>query len=138
MTKQHTQLDIVKSLITQLENNMNNQNHGMMKISIRSNNNSYIFLIRYFMPYCIEKLKNGNYIFLNRGYSPIGLTYETWNPLVNYEEYSNVSFSIKKLDRLYFYKQDKYFYSDECKPWDKKEYLIKYLNRLKLFIFNQE
>ena len=124
--KQHTQLDIVNSLIKQVENNLNN-NDEKIKISLNSNNQNLKFLLRYFMPYCTVKLKNGNIIFLNRGYKPIGITYESMNPFINYEEYKNVSF--EKED-----KEDIYFYNDSSTPWSNRKFLIDYINKLKIYI----
>ena len=37
-----------------------------------------------YLPYCIEKLKDGSWVFLNREYKPVGFNTKKY---INYEEY---------------------------------------------------
>jgi len=128
MNKQHTQLDTVNSLIEQIEASINNNyRDGRLKISLNSNNQNLKFILRYFMPYCTEKLKNGKVIFLNRGYKPLGVTYESINPMINYEEYENVSFDKEP-------KEDSHFYNDGSTPWSSRKDLNNYIKSLKAYI----
>lgn len=108
MKKQHTQIDMVIALMEQIKASRDrNLRDGSLKISVGTNNN-FRFILRYFMPYTITKLKNGNIIFLNRGYKPIGLAYESIKPLIDYEEYENVSFKGTLDEELYFYNVPNY------------------------------
>jgi len=131
MNKQHTQLDTVNSLIEQIEANINDDYlDSRLKISLNSNNQNLKFLLRYFMPYCTEKLKNGNMIFLNRGYKPIGIPYEGINSFINYEEYENVSFNKEIKEGI----SHNYFYNDGSTPWSSRKDLKNYLESLKVYI----
>lgn len=131
MNKYHTQLDTVNSLIEQIEANINDDYlDSRLKISLNSNNQNLKFLLRYFMPYCTEKLKNGNMIFLNRGYKPIGIPYEGINSFINYEEYENVSFN-KEIKEV---SSHNYFYNDGSTPWSSRKDLKNYLESLKVYI----
>ncbi len=126
MKEQHTQLSTVNALIIQLELNLNNfQNNLKLQIKLNKNNQNLKFLLRYFMPYCTTTLKNGNKIFLNRGYKPLGIPDEG-NNIIDYETFENVSFKLKK--------EDMHFYSDGCTPWDGKNNLKDYLQKLKEYM----
>jgi len=127
MKKQHTQIDTVTALIEQIEASRDrNLRDTRLKISVGANNN-FRFILRYFMPYTITQLKSGNLLFLNRGYKPIGLAYETCTPLVDYEEYENISF-VGEINN------DFYFYSDGCKPWENRKNLNDYLDKINSFL----
>jgi len=129
MKKHHTQIDMVIALMKQIEANRDgNLRDGNLKISVRKNDN-FKFILRYFMPYTITKLKSGNIIFLNRGYKPIGLAYETCKPLINYEEYENVSFKMEPEKELYFY-------NDGNTPWENRKNLNAYLEKIKDYLDN--
>ena len=129
MKKEHTQIDIVHSLIEQIKASKDkNYRDSRLKISISANNN-FKFICRYFMPYCTQKLASGNYIFLNRGYKPIGLVYETCNPLIDYETYDNVSFKSNETE-------DISFYDDSNTPWSNKKNLNLYLKKLENYLTN--
>jgi len=128
MKKQHTQLDIINALMGQIKTNMNDkQIDPKLRLRIRKNNDNLRFILRYFMPYKTEKIRNGNTIFLNRGYKPIGLAYESFNPIIDYEAYENVSFKYRNNDDIYFYK-------DSNPPWDNKKDLILYMEKIEKYI----
>jgi len=53
------------------------------KLSITSQEN----IMRYFLPYCLHRIKGNIYLPLNRNYKPIGVTTKEW---VNYENYQHL------------------------------------------------
>lgn len=87
-----------------------------------------------FFPYCIQSVKTGGYILLNRNYKPLGIQSGEW---VKYETDPSVApleisvATAKKLswdgsgdlDRIYLY-------SDSCIPTDGAVHMESYLKRL--------
>lgn len=53
------------------------------KLSITRQEN----LMRYFLPYCLQRIKGNVYLPLNRNYKPIGVTTKEW---VEYENYQHL------------------------------------------------
>jgi len=128
--KQHTQINTVNALIEQIKKSMNKDySDSRLSLSLTAKNKNLTFILRYFMPYTTQKLKNGNTLFLNRGYKPVGLAYESTNPMVDYEIYENVSFIANGTD-------DIYFYNDENTPWSSRENLILYIEEVEKYIDN--
>jgi hypothetical protein len=87
------------------------------------------------LPYCLEVLKDGRLIVLNRGYKPLGVKTDLW---VDYEssefDYSKVSsydINLKLLEdgfRTVFDGTDKYyFYTDENSPRYKNSHAVAYV-----------
>jgi len=87
--------------------------------------------IRTSLPYKVEKLKSGNYIFLNREYKPLGIFDRSWGHfIVDYEQFKFLSFKYK--DDI----DDIYFYNDGNRPQDSRKNFIEYLIRLKYFLID--
>jgi hypothetical protein len=110
--------------------------------------NVYLFLMkikeiqmelwRIYLPYCLRKLKSGNWIFLNRKYKPIGIDcadridYEKSDtifkfrrdPVIRLQKYS-VNIINSDEGETYF------FFDDSCLPYSNKPSTIKYFDRMK-------
>ena len=98
--------------------------------NIRFSENCDVF-IRISLPYKVEKLKSGNYIFLNREYKPLGIFDKSWGHFfVDYEQFEFLSFKYK--DDI----NDIYFYNDGNRPQDSRKNFIEYLIRLKYFLID--
>jgi len=84
--------------------------------------------IRNCLPYTITKLNNGKFIFLNRGYKPLGIFGNLeW---VNYNDFEFLSFEYKEdLSSIYFH-------ADSNRPQDSRKDYIEYLIRLKYFLID--
>jgi len=98
--------------------------------NVRFSKNCDIF-IRTSLPYTIQKLKNGNYIFLNREYKPLGIFGKSWSHFfVDYEHFKFLSFKYKdNIDNIYFYNEGN-------RLQDNKKDFIEYLIRLKYFLID--
>ncbi len=85
--------------------------------------------IRNCLPYTITKLDNGNFIFLNREYKPLGIFGNLeW---VNYNDFEFLSFEYpENLDGKI------YFHADSNRPQDSRKDYIEYLIRLKYFLID--
>jgi hypothetical protein len=75
-------------------------------------------------PYCVEKLSDNKYQFLNRNYEPIETEFELIDDTILDKHLSKVS-------RYWF------FYDDGCLPFNKhpklRKYTIEYLKKLNIF-----
>ena len=88
--------------------------------------------IRTSLPYKVERLKSGSYIFLNREYKPLGIFDRSWgNLIVDYEQFEFLSFEYKKTDI-----HNIYFRGDRNKPEESRKDFIEYLIRLKYFLID--
>jgi hypothetical protein len=89
-----------------------------------------------FLPYCLKKLKSGNFILLNRWYKPLGNNSSEW---IDYEQ----SESIFKLQRepkkfesnfITVFKDEfettYYLYDDSCIPYNDAKSTNDYFKRL--------
>lgn len=90
-----------------------------------------------FMPYCLQRLKDGCYLFLNRKYKPLGVFSRDW---VDYETHpSKFKFKRALSERqaaLLSHKGDTdreciYLYGDACIPTDSESNWDAYSARLK-------
>jgi len=77
-----------------------------------------------FMPYCLQRLKDGGYLFLNRRYKPIGVFGDEW---VDYETHPSKfhfsrALSAKQVEALSYQgsadAERIYLYNDGCVPTD--------------------
>lgn len=92
---------------------------------------------RIYMPYCIQRLKDGRYIVLNRIYKPLGVMSRDW---VVYEEHPTAlpitgltAALVQKLSWKGSSDADCiYLYNDGCIPTDSAEHWDAYSKRLKL------
>ena len=89
-------------------------------------------------PYCIQRVKSGGYILLNRNYKPLGIQSSEW---VEYETQPSVA-ALKitaataiKLSWDGSDNQDRiYLYNDGCIPTDGAAHMDAYLKRLALLM----
>jgi len=99
-----------------------------------------IKLWRIDLPYCLKKLNNGYWIFLNREYKPIGYASYDWIDYLKHpsafkfrrdptEKLKKICKTInedKKNEEISFY-----FYDDSCKPYSSTKATQSYFERLK-------
>jgi len=76
--------------------------------------------LRFNMPYLIEPLGDGLFLPLNREYKPLGITSLNW---VKYEGCRTLGVEASSGRRMYFF-------NDGCPPWDSKQELTSYLERV--------
>jgi len=91
-----------------------------------------------FMPYCIQRLKDGRYIVLNRRYKPLGVQTRAW---VDYETHpSAAAMKITKAQARTMSWKDSddldviHLYNDGCVPTGSAEHLAAYAKRLDVFM----
>jgi hypothetical protein len=92
---------------------------------------------RVFLPYCLQKLKDGRYIVLNRLYKPLGVASSAW---VSYEEHASVfkllGMTAKKAAAMSHRGLDDveciHFYADASIPTDSPEKMAAYAQRLRV------
>ena len=111
-----------------LENKYSISTEKKMLSNVEFSKNCEVF-VRNCLPYTIEKLKSGNYIFLNREYKPLGVFgYSEW---VDYEQFEFLSFKYTKdnIERIFFR-------GDRNKPEESRKDFIEYLIRLKYFLID--
>ena len=92
---------------------------------------------RIYMPYCLQRLKDGRYIVLNRHYKPLGVISRDW---VTYEDHPSAlpitGLTVARAKKLSWAESDDldciYLYNDGCIPSDSDEYWKAYSERLKL------
>lgn len=86
--------------------------------------------------YCIQRLENGDYIFLNRDYKPLGFHTSDW---IKYDNDPRLWVSLKGLTAKkaakISYKNEEnlaiiYLYNDGCVPTRSAENMKNYLSRL--------
>jgi hypothetical protein len=89
-----------------------------------------------FMPYCLKRRADGNYVALNRHYKPVGTVTTDW---VNYEDYPAIPgrHVTAKLAVKLSHKGSPdldciYLYDDGCIPTDSAKAMNSYLQRLPL------
>ena len=96
-------------------------------------------LLRYTMPYCIQKQADGKYVVLNRDYKPIGFNMKEG---CTYSEYP-ISYKLKRLTpekaKEISYWSDPgltsiYLYADGSVPTDSKKNWDAYMKRLELLM----
>ena len=87
------------------------------------------------LPYCLQKIKDGSYIILNRNYKPIGFN---TNEHLRYEDYP-ICHRIKGINRKtaislsYNNSNDIekiYLYSNDCIPTNSTDNMEKYLHKI--------
>lgn len=123
--KKYTHKELVTNLIKMIESEM----YKSTTYSSFSSTSKYNdFWMRYSFPYESRKLKNGNILFLNRGYKPIFYFDEGFQKesLVDYEDFIELSFQSKN--------KPQYFYDDSTKPWNSKKNLLEYLEKIKIYL----
>lgn len=92
---------------------------------------------RVFMPYCLQRLKDGRYIVLNRLYKPLGVASRDW---VDYESHPSAmqisGLTATRIPKLSWKGESDaeciYLYNDGCIPTDSAEHWDAYSKRLKL------
>lgn len=91
-----------------------------------------------FLPYCLQKLKDGRYIVLNRKYKPLGVRSSEW---VVYEDHPSAAFmkitpaTAKKLSWKGSDDLDViHLYNDGSIPNESAEHLQAYAKRLKVLM----
>jgi hypothetical protein len=85
--------------------------------------------------YCIKRLENGDYIFLNRHYKPLGFHTSDW---INYDDprlwVSLKGLTAKKAAKISYKNEENldniYLYNDGCVPTRSAENMKNYLSRL--------
>lgn len=89
------------------------------------------------LPYCIQKLPNGAYVVLNRGYKPIGFNTDHY---LDYEAYP-IGVKFKRLTAKTITKlshngstdaENIYLYDDGCIPTKSTQHMKEYLDRLQI------
>ena len=89
-----------------------------------------------FLPYCLEQLKDGGYLFLNRRYKPLGVFSDDW---VDYESHPSRFRFKRALSKLQIGKLDCngrtdaariYLYNDGCVPTDSPTAWAAYSERM--------
>ena len=90
-----------------------------------------------FMPYCIDRLENGEYVILNREYQPLGFDRSGSS---NYSDYP-ISVTLKGLTpnvaEELSYNESKdlskiYLYNDDCVPNSSTKHMNNYLKKLEI------
>ncbi len=89
-----------------------------------------------YLPYCLDRQENGEYVVLNRQYKPVGFTTGEW---ILYEDFP-VSVPLKITEataRKLSYKESEelsriYLYNDGCIPDRDKKSMDAYLIKLQL------
>ena len=90
-----------------------------------------------YMPYCLQKQKDGRYAVLNREYKPLGFKTSEW---INYDEYP-VCTNIKDIGPAIAKKlsydgcediDQIYLYNDGCNPINDKKHMAAYFKKLEL------
>ena len=90
-----------------------------------------------FMPYCLQKQKDGRYAVLNREYKPLGFKTSEW---INYDN-NPVCVNIKGIrpataKKLSCHRSedtdDIFLYHDGCNPLIDEDYMADYLEKLEL------
>lgn len=82
---------------------------------------------RIFLPYQLQKLENGYWIYLNRLYKPLGMNTREH---VIYETHPSAFRFAKNNPRLDFLYPGNYFYRDGCKPFSSKQNTDAYFEKL--------
>lgn len=85
--------------------------------------------------YCIQRLENGDYIFLNRYYKPLGFHTSDW---INYDDprlwVGLKGLTAKKAAKISYKNEENldniYLYNDGCVPTRSAENMKNYLSRL--------
>jgi hypothetical protein len=88
-----------------------------------------------YLPYCIRKLKDGSYIFLNREYKPLGFNTGDW---IDYEEHPVstrfTGINTKLASELSWENSgdvnEIYLYNDKTHPMNSKKYMDLYLAKI--------
>jgi len=93
-----------------------------------------------FFPYCMQKLDDGSWVFLNRYYKPVGFHTPEYQA---YEELqSKVSMKLKGIGQATLAKlsydgkpsNKVYLYNDGCSPTSSPEAMESYLKKLKILL----
>ena len=89
-----------------------------------------------FFPYCLRRLGDGRYIFLNRGYKPVGNNIKDWIEYENDPGAVHLELTPSQIKQLSVDgKPDSseiYLYNDGCVPTDNSEYWASYSEKLEL------
>lgn len=88
-----------------------------------------------FMPYCIKKMEEDSWVFLNRNYKPVGLRTDEF---VDYRRHAiNVRLTFSTLQKLSFRDLNKdenihtvVLFNDGCTPYTSKKSMESYLKKL--------
>jgi hypothetical protein len=90
-----------------------------------------------YLPYCLVKQKNGNYLVLNLNYKPLGFA---TNDFLQYEDYP-IEVKFRGLTKIIAAKlswkesgdvEKIFLYNDGCIPTVSEEHMKKYLKKLKI------
>lgn len=90
-----------------------------------------------YLPYCIQKQKDGSWVILNRRYKPVGFNTSDY---IEYEKYP-VSANIENISQAILRKlsytgeisgDTVYLYNDGCVPTDNKKDMVSYLKKLEI------
>ncbi len=89
-----------------------------------------------YLPYCLERQKNGSYVVLNREYKPVGFNTEAW---IEYKDFPvSATFKITRpLARRLSYNKDGnleriFLYNDGCLPEKSNKNMNAYLIKIGL------
>lgn len=87
-----------------------------------------------FMPYCIQRLKDGRYIVLNRDYKPLGIQTREWVDYETQPSAAKIEISKETAQRLSWEGKDNldtiFLYNDGCVPTGTPTSMQAYLARL--------
>lgn len=89
-------------------------------------------------PYCIQRIKDGRYILLNRNYKPLGIQDEAWVEYENHPTAMPMKITPATAKKLSWKGADDveriYLYNDGCIPTEGDEHMAAYLNRLSVLM----
>lgn len=91
-----------------------------------------------FMPYCIQRLKDGRYIVLNRRYKPLGVQTRVWVDYDTHPSAARMKITKAKAVKMSWKGSDDlaeiHLYNDGCIPTGSTEHLTAYAKRLLVFM----
>jgi hypothetical protein len=98
-----------------------------------------IDVLRVFLPYCAQKLKDGSYILLGREYKPVGSLETGWSEWEEHPIVYEVEGLTPKMAAELSWNRNSnveriYFYNDGCRPWDSKKHFEAYDKRVAKFL----